>query len=225
MKSSKSLARLYTALKSLVCFACLLIAAPGAFAAPTLYNFTSAPGPYGYTPGLGGIFSSTDVVSGSFIYDPDSPVTGASSSGATIYGYAAPPVVASYSSLSGTAGSYAFADPRGFVTVGNDVPFNTGSPPLDAIQLYADTTFTTGPHNFIGFTAGGYTAVNLRIFWIESTDIPDFLSDQSLPPTPPKFMGRLAVDFVPSANPALPASGFVFFNGVTVTPAEPGTCN
>jgi len=228
MKTSPSVPRLYSAIKSLSCVSCLagaLITAPAALAAPTVYNFTTAPGPIGYSPGLGSIFSSTDVVSGSFVYDPDSPVTGTGSLGTTIYGYAAPPVVASYASLAGTAGSYAFADPRGFVTVGNDLPMSPGTPAVDSLQLYADSAYANGPHNFVGFTAGGYTAVNLRIFWIESTDIPDFNSDQSLPATPPKFMGRLALDFVPADNPALPASSYVFFNGVTVTPAVVGTCN
>jgi hypothetical protein len=225
MKPSLSFPRLLTAIKGLACLACASMVAPPAFAVPTVYNFTTAPGPNSYSPGLGGIFSSTDVVSGSFVYDPDSPVTGTGTYGVTIYGYAPPPVVSSYSSLAGTAGTYAFSDPRGYVTVGNDQTQGPGTPALDSLVYYADTFTATGPHNFVGFTTGGYTMVNLRIFWIESIDIPDFLPDQTLPAAPPTFLGRLALDFVPADNPTLPASSFIFFNGVKVTPAVPGTCN
>ena len=209
---------------ALFCVFCALGSASNAIAAPTVYNFTTAPGPYGSSPGLGSLFSATDFVSGSFTYDPASPVTGTGTYGDAIYGYAAAPVVLSFYSIAGTVGGNAFSDPRGFVTVGNDRQMSPSGPYVDSVQLYSDTFTATGPHNFVGFTLGGYTLVNVRFLWVESTDIPDFLTTQDLPATPPKFMGRLALDFVPTDNPTLPATSFVFFNGVTVTPAVPA-CN
>jgi len=215
--------RLLALLKTLACIAGLAVCA-AAQAAPTVYNFTTAPGPYGYSAGMGGLFSATDVVSGSFVFDPVTPPTGVGTGGTTLYGINTA-YSATYATLAGTVAGYFFSDPRGFVTVGNDKPLPTGGPNVDAITFYADTSLATGTHDISGFSVGAYTLVNVRIFWVESIDIPDFLSDQNLPATPPTFMGRLALDFVPTDNPALPATSYVFFNGVKVTPAEPGTCN
>lgn len=163
------------------------------------------------------------------MYDPASPVTGTGSAGATIYGFAPPPTPLSFFSLAGTAGSHAFSDPKGYVTVSNDKPVGA-FPQADAIQVYSDSAIPNSgaAYNFSGFSIAGYIAVNLRMFWIEGQNgITDFLTDQSLPAALPSFGGVLAIDFVPINNPTLPASNFVFFNGLTVTPTtavpEPGT--
>jgi PEP-CTERM motif len=95
----------------------------------------------------------------------------------------------------------------------------TAEPPLSSLS----------PHNITGFSVGGYSLVNVRLFWIEGTNmpelVPDLFNNQNLPAVLPSFHGRLALDFVPTGNTNLsylPAS--IFFDGLTVTAVpEPET--
>ena len=91
---------------------------------------------------------------------------------------------------------------------------------MDFVQLN-----TQSQTPMTGFSVGGYTLQNVRMFWIEGQQtpgtIPDFLSSQSLPSVLPGFQGRLALDFVPTGGGA---QSFVFYDGLTVTPVpEPET--
>ena len=69
------------------------------------------------------------------------------------------------------------------------------------------------------FEVGGFTLVNVRMFWIEGDNTPtlieDFLVNELLPTTLPEFEGRLALDFTPTANPGVRTS--VFFNGLLMS--------
>lgn len=227
MKTRDSrLTRMLASLASAIAACALLLPAPAAQATPVTYNFSTG---IGFTnPGdsvalnalsaLG--FSAT--VSGSFMYDAASPATGTGTGGVTIYGNAAG-TSPSFFGLSGSAGGFSFSDPRGFVTVGNNTqPFGFPITLVDQIQYYADSALTSGPHNFAGFNIGGSNVVNLRMFW--STGLPgipaDFITNQSLPGTPPGMQGRLALDLGVSGDPNVLSQHWIFFDNLSVSAAE-----
>ena len=198
----------------------LLQAAAGiATAAPITYTFSTATGPFG-SPGVADLFASGTFVSGTFEYDPLSPFTTTIPGGASLYGIQniPPSFPSSFANLSGSVGGFTFNDARGTTGVGNE----TFAPGLDFLQL---NTQSMTP--IVGFSVGGYTLANVRMFWIEGQltpeTIPDFLADQNLPGQLPGFHGRLALDFVPTGSPS-GAQSFVFYDGLTVTPVpEPET--
>lgn len=75
--------------------------------------------------------------------------------------------IAQTAALSGSIGGFSFSDSRGFTTVGNDHPISVFSA-ADSVQLFADSsTAGVGLHNIAGFSLGGYTLYNVRMFWIE----------------------------------------------------------
>jgi len=195
-----------------------LLWSTSANAVPISYHFVTDNSPFG-DPGLSLIFSGLSV-SGSFIYDSDTPATGTVPggpvAGSTIY-------LGSTSDLDGSVGAFSFSDPIGRAIVGDDRFLGSN----DFFQLSADPLINSGapPGAFglIGFEVAGFTLVNVRMNWIEGQlGISDFLSDQNLPGVLPSFQGRLAFDFTPTQDPGVLSS--VFFNGLRVEQVpEPGT--
>jgi len=195
-----------------------------ALAVPVAYEFSTglvlAGPPSSAAAALAGL-----SVSGSFIYDSEAALLAAPASGAYYQGI---------TSLSGTVGSYSFSDSSGFLTtVQNDLyspPGSAPGAPLDLLQFSAEPLLgAAGNYDLAGFSVGGLTLANVRLFWIETliAGAPDFLSTGNLPATPPTFSGRLALDFVASPytpidgqpSPTLPALSIAFFDNLTVRPA------
>lgn len=187
-------------------------------ALPFTYSFTTGSTTTGdatLAPLLDGL-----SVSGTFDYDPSA----AALPSTTVY-----PM--SIANLSGSVGSWSFSDSSGSTFVGNDtytVPLPTMPPPADLLSLSADPALGSGApaalFDLAGFDLAGYTLVNVRLFWIESfiAGTPDFLVDDNLPGTLPSFVGRLALDFTPTATPG--QLSYVFFDGLLVAQVpEPGT--
>lgn len=202
--------------------AILLQAAGVSIAAPVTYSFSTGANPFA-SPNVADLFGSGSFVSGTFEYDPLAPFTTTVPGGASLYGIQniSPSFPSSYANLSGTVAGFTFSDARGTTVVGNET-FTQGATNVDFLQL---NTQSTTP--IVGFSVGGYTLANVRMFWIEGQQtpgtIPDFLSDQSLPGVLPGFHGRLALDFVPTGNPSGPQS-YVFYDGLSVAPVpEPET--
>jgi hypothetical protein len=219
MKKAKTV-RVRSRFKALAVPAAALIlqtAAGVADAAPVTYSFSTGANPFG-SPGIAELFFGSGPVSGTFEYDPLSPFTNSTPTGASVYGIQSisPQFPSSFANLSGTVAGFSFSDARGTTLVGNE----NLAPGLDILQLNTQSTTPT-----VGFSIGGYTLQNVRMFWIEGQQtpgtVPDFLADQSLPGVLPGFQGRLAFDFVPTGGGA---QSFVFYDGLTVTPVpEPET--
>lgn len=186
-----------------------------AAAVPVSYSFSTGSNPFGLPPAAS--FSSSDFVSGTFTYDAATMPTLTDPFGATVYG-------GSVRNLSASVHGFALSDPAGATSVGNGVSFPPTLLNVDSLQLNWEPPLGLGVHNLVGFTIGGFTLVNVRMFWIETQlGIPDFLDNQSLPAVLPEFQGRLALDFVPTSSPSGPVS-FVFFDGLLVRQIpEPGT--
>lgn len=190
-----------------------------ASASPVAYTFATRANSFG-TPAVAGLFSAADLVSGTFTYDPQGAFAVTTPDGSTIY--------RGFDSLTGSIAGLTFSDVRGSTLVANDRSFSI-SGPLDSFQLNAEPPIgSTSPFNLTRFATGGYTLVNVRMFWNEGQlGIPDFLVNQNLPAAPPAFEGRLALDFYPSGNISGPAANFVFLDGLRVQPAaavpEPDT--
>ena len=191
-------------------------------AAPVTYSFTSQGGTVlsqgtadsnAFLTSLG----AAPVITGTFVYDTASPQTGTTGAGLSIYGLAAN-VTLSLSNLQGSIGGKSFSDASGFVIVGNNKPFSNLAS-TDSVQLQADSSLVSSTHNFSGFSSGGYTAVNLRMFWPASTlgGPVEFTSSQALP-TSLAALGpaRIAIDINVSSNSTLISTNSVFFDNVTV---------
>ena len=181
-----------------------LVAGP-AVAGVVPHGFSTTGAPYG-SPGVIDLFSAGDTVSGTFQYDAALPPSGTLSNGATRYD-------ATFLNLSGQVKVWTFSDPRGYTAVGNDLPAQGNN---DFLMLGAEPGLGSGTHNLVGFTAAGWTLVNVRLFWIEGLPgIGDFTTTDAMPAVLPGFAGRLALDFVPVDAPTGPVS-YVFFDGLTV---------
>lgn len=201
---------------------------PAAFATPVTYSFTSGSSAFGnvtdpvVAAALAALGSGA-VASGTFTYDAAAPFNSNNSDGSSVFGT---PAALSFFGLSGTLGSNSFSDPRGGVTVANNLTIG-GRPNADEVLLFADPTSAGGPfHNFVGFDLGGTQVVDVRLFWITGNPgVPtDFLSSQTPPGTLPSFSATIAFDLASTTNPSLISTSSVFFNGVTVTPVpEPQT--
>ena len=211
-------------------------AAP-AMAAPVVYNFSTTAGPLQTGSPVVALLGASASVSGSFTYDASAPFTVLSQD----LGYDAGLAVhaGALLGISGTVAGFSFSDTTGgAASVGNEVPAFGG----DLLNLNADpspragqNTTPTGPNfprQLVGFEVGAYTLHNVRLYWAEA--IPgtaDFLSASTLPGTLPAFQGRLALDFIRTADPAntanVPYAALtVYFNGLTVQAApvpEPST--
>ena len=184
-------------------------------AIPVTYSFSTGNPIAVGDPTLVPLFSGL-TVNGTFEYDSAATGTtgtvpaGFPTTGATIY-------FNSTANLSGSVGTNSFSDALGRTIVGNDVFGGIN----DFLALNADPLIGSpappSEFGFIGFDIAGFTLVNVRMFWIENliAGAPDFLPDQNLPGALPGLVGRLALDFTPTASPG--ALSPVFFDGLTVT--------
>ncbi|MGE0386561.1 MAG: hypothetical protein AB7Q97_17675 [Gammaproteobacteria bacterium] len=205
-----------------------------ASAAPVAYRFTTGP----FTQALAGENTPAATaqvadlsaalggmtVSGTFLYDAEAAFLTTFSAGtlvnASLYGNA-------FLDLSGSVGGHAFGDATGSATVGNEgyappVPPPGGTVPTDIFVLTASSP-APAAQDFSGFTLAGLPLVNVRLFWIEGLPLPtagpDFLVGPDLPAALPAFNGRLALDFSADGTLAASAQRYVFFDGLSVTPA------
>lgn len=191
-------------------------------AAPVTYSFSSQAGT-AFSQGTSdsnaflASLGASPVITGTFVYDTASPQTGTTGAGLSIYGLAAN-VTLSLSNLQGSVGGHSFSDASGFVLVGNNKPFSNLAS-TDSVQLQADSSLVSSTHNFAGFSSGGYTAVNLRMFWPASTagGPVEFTSSQALPPSLAALgPARIAIDINVSSNSTLISTNSVFFDNVAV---------
>jgi hypothetical protein len=198
-----------------------LVVASSASATPVAYRFVTGPGTFSGIPEPLSFWAGG--VSGSFTYPEPVGLILAAGDGSTIYNR-------TMGNLSGSVAGLNFSDPIGRTFVGNDVG-PAGA--VDFFQLTAEPALGTGTHNLTGFTLVGFTLVDVRMFWFEGQfGAPDFLSSNALPGAPPSFQGRLALDFIPTAdincvagsNGFCPTAKFVFFDGLQVEAVpEPST--
>ena len=196
----------------------VLMSSMAANAVPITYGFSTGNTPFG-DAALVPFFSGFSVT-GTFDYDSDTPATtiipSGTVAGSTLY-------LNSTANLVGSVGAWSFSDPIGRTIVGN----NKFQGSLDFLALNADPNINSGapPSAFglDGFDVGGFSLINVRMFWIQGQlGITDFLSNQDLPNPLPEFQGRLALDFTPTNNPG--QRFFVFFDGFRVKQVpEPGT--
>ena len=178
--------------------------------APVTYGFSTDP--LGFFAGCPACSFGGQSVTGSFVYDPESPLTGTSPTGLSIY-------LGGISNWSGTVGSHSFSDDLGIVVVGDE--FIGGSRDLLRFSagLFLNGFDVDGPHP----SFGTFTLVDVRMLWVEGVPgnpagLPDFLTGQSLPINLPDLPGQLILDFV---NPLFPEveQFSVSFNNLVVTPA------
>jgi hypothetical protein len=223
------------AFKGLACLTVLVGTAHSALAAPVAYNFTTDALTAGALPSSFPVSgpSSTAIfnalnglsVSGSFLYDSDTPLTNVTNG----------PVVFnqwnyenSISGFSGSIGTFGFTAATGKMDVA-DEGFRVNIPPApvnyDFLQLVSITDK--------GFALEGLPLITARLFWIEgnttAANTPDFLTGNDLPASFPESSGRFALDFLDKDANGNTAITTAFFNGLTVKAAplasvpEPGT--
>lgn len=190
----------------------------GTSVAQVTYTFSTGANPFGAAGGVIDSFASTSFVSGTFVYNPAAPQTGTSAEGAAVYGNftISGNTSSSVTMLNGSVQGLSFSDIRARAVVGNELP-SLGSTvgPVDFLTLNAELTLF---NTLVGFNIGGFTLVNVRLFWLEGQlGITDFLENQSLPAALPTFRGRLALDFVPTGTtgPVNP-NHTAFFDGLIV---------
>lgn len=190
-----------------------------ALGAPVTYGFSTGTQAPSY-PNVESLLGTGAHVSGTFVYDSAAPQV-TTVSGLSIYGGFTPgtSIVPSFSSLSGSVAGLTFSDVQGITAVANDTYDIGGSSLVDFFTLNADpSASSSSTRNISGFSTGGYTLANVRLFWGETLSspalIPDFLSSADLPSAPPTFLGRLALDFNPIDAGGVP--GTVFFDSLAV---------
>ena len=187
----------------------------GALAATTTYSFSTGANPFGSGPI--GDFPSDATVSGTFVYDPSTPLFGSAADGSTIYRVTSSNLAVG--NLSAFVNGIALSDARGSaVTVGDNLPFAGGVVgPADMLQLFFEPPLGTGTHDIVAPALSGFSLVNVRMFWIQGQNgIPGFLNNQSMPIVLPVLPGRLALDFIPTGSSSTLPTASVFFDGLQV---------
>jgi len=149
--------------------------------APVTYNFsTDVSGSTMACPAC--LFAGQSAL-GSFVYDPETPLTTTNSEGISVY-------FRGISDWSGSIGSNVYSDDLGLAIVGDDIVGGS----RDILRFL--------PGLFLnGFEIGGYTLVDVWMTWLEGMPgdplgTPDFLMGQSLPVELPDFPGVLTLHFV-----------------------------
>lgn len=177
------------------------------------------------------------IATGSFIYDSSAPISG----NAITRGFGnANSHYGGFYNIIATVGSFKVSDPIGNVIVGNDMNDYPGAlPGQDWLGLNYDLGIAYGsntvgpvpdparPRDLNGFVVGDYSLFNVRMFWFEGVNLPDFLSDGNLPNVLPNLNGRLVLDFVLTESPdEFSYINSIFFDGLAVRVEkvpEPGT--
>jgi hypothetical protein len=211
--------------KLLACLSLAVGAAQGAHAMPITYQFTTEA--FGTSPSIATGPSGTAItaalnglsVSGTFVYDSDSPLTSITD-GVPVVGehnYEDNPI----SNFSASVGTFNFTGATGKADVADEGYVSRAFPNADPV--YGDFL------HFVSITDKGISLLGLplataRLFWIESADplnpTPDFLTSGDLPDVLPTLSGRFALDFV-NKDEAGNVLGLTtaFFYGLTVSPA------
>jgi hypothetical protein len=176
------------------------IAVPGQIIS---YSFsTGAASPANVDPELAALVSGLSV-SGTFDYD-NSALQDAK--GTEYTGY-----LGGMANLTGSVNGMTYSGMTYFgpaTIVSNDR--HGSAMPVDFLHVAAGAT------NPAGFETSGYTLISVRIFWLEGQfGISDFLTSENLPTELPRFEGRLALDFVSTADASVRSSAF--FDGAFVT--------
>ena len=210
-------------------------AAQSAVAAPILYQFTTDPfsppsiatGPSG--PAIAAALNGLSV-SGTFLYDSDSPLSSIGNSSAVVgeHNYENNPI----SNFTATVGTLSITGATGKADVA-DEGFITRVPPDFTTPVYEDFL------HFVSITDKGVSLLDLplvtaRLFWIEGPgptgSTPDFLTSGALPDVLPALSGRFALDFVnkdASGNVLGLTTAFFYGLSVNAVPptavSEPGT--
>jgi hypothetical protein len=211
--------------KVLACLSLALGAAQSARATPIAYQFSTDPfgpppsiatGPSG--PAIAAALNGLSV-SGSFLYDSDSPLTNVTDSAQVIgeHNYESNPI----SDFSASVGTLNITGATGKADAANDGFVTRVFPNPD--PLFVDFL------HFVSITDKGISLLDLplvtaRLFWIEGpgpiNPTPDFLTSGDLPDTLPTLSGRFALDFVnKDASGNVVGLTTAFFYGLTVTPA------
>lgn len=154
--------------------------------APVTYNYTTDP--LGILVGCPACNFGGQSVTGSFVYDHETPFTRNPRPGLSMY-------IGSISDFSGSVGTYSFSDDLGPGLVGNE--FVSGN--RDILRLSAGLFLN-------GFAVDDFTLVDVRLLWLEgSLGVPDFLDNQSLPTEPPGYPGFVVLVF---EHPSYPGTDF-----------------
>lgn len=189
---------------ALIGLAAVMLFAVGSASAqsPVTYNFQTG-GPT-FTQGCPSCYFIGETVSGSFVYDHETPLTTVVGGGFHIY-------IQSMTDWNGDVGADTFNDEIGLAVVGNDIIGGTRD------------LFTLRPGiNLNGFVRNDFELVDIRMMWIEEapgipTGVPDFLDNNMLPVEPPAIPGTLWLDF---ENPLYPEVTFTMsFENLVVTRA------
>ena len=160
------------------------------------------------TRSLNAVLEGT-LLTGSFLYDPAIARTSTTNGGSL--GTRGANYVGSFTFLSAdiiggtlSPADRSITDPRGQTVVGDQAFAGL----QDYLQLQAEPGNGLNPSALnidSTFTLGGYEVFNFRMFWLQAQavpdSIPDFLSSNNLPNPLPSINGRLAIDFVNSADP------------------------
>lgn len=172
------------------------------------------------SPPASPLFASTDVVTGTFVYDSEIPLS-FTADGASIYESAITQLQLNIAGRTAT-------DPMGIaVTIPDNIP---GPAPIDdVLEFLADPRIETSGvdsmRDISGFTIGDWTLRNVRVFWANfllSGDNPDLLLTDALPSVlpPSGFLpgeSRVALDFIDATGDRVRTS---FFDNLSVAPVS-----
>lgn len=194
-----------------------LLAVAPAWAVPVTYTYTTDVASLGgNVPELSALFAGLSV-SGTFVYDSETPLTVTQPTGVEIY-------LGAVTAWTGTVGPYAFSDADGLsLALSGDDAFDFGGTLSD---IFLFSMGAPGAGAAAGFSAGGFTLDNVRMFWIENLlpAVPDFIAGGGLLDSPPGFGGRLALDFGTIERDGFTLPVNVFFDNLRVSRVpEPGS--
>ena len=203
--------------KTIAVLAMSVLAAGQASAVPITYTYTTDPASQiGNVPELSALFDGLSIT-GTFVYDSETPLTTTQPGGLEIY-------VGAVTGWTGTVGGNSFSDANDTsLAVSGDDTFDFGGT-LNDFLLFSMGPPGSGAAD--GFSIGGFTLDNVRMFWIENLlpGVPDFISGSGLIDPLPDFAGRMSLDFGTIERDGITLPVNVFFDNVIVTRvAEPGS--
>jgi hypothetical protein len=198
----------------------LALSTTPALAVPITYEFSTGPVLGALNVGVIGdpnnqalldVFANS-TVTGSFVYDSESPVTSVVTNPlGTQYLYDG-----AVTALTGSVAGFTFGDASGRIQVGDEL--NINGAPRDILQI------SGAAPDFTGFDLGtlGLTLLNARLFWIEGNPttnggtLSDFLSGNGLPSPLPDLTGLFAFSFAATGSTTLAST--VTFRELQIRP-------